>query len=421
VLIMFEKYIKIKGESMKRGCAMSEIITDIIVAGHICLDMIPEFPASGGGLEETLVPGKLVGIGPALFSTGGAVSNTGLALHRLGLSVRLMGKVGKDLFGDTILSVLRSYGDGLERDMIVSPDEGTSYTVVISPPGVDRIFLHSTGTNDTFAAADVRMEAVAQSRLFHFGYPPLMRRMFADGGRELASMLEAVKRLGPTVTLDMARPDPDSPAGRTDWRELLKRTLPHVDVFFPSYEELYFMLDPEGFQRASAEYPGSDLIARATPELLEWMSSTLLDWGAASVVLKLGEHGLYIRTTSDESRWSRAGRCAPANRAAWTGREWQASVYKTEVAGTTGAGDCTIAGFLAGMAKGLTLEDTVSSALAVGAFNVEKADAVSGIPHWDTVQSRLERGWPVRQTKLELPGYLPHNRAGWLRGPRDAG
>ena len=73
---------------------------DAIVAGHICLDIIPDL--SGSTLEQfrrTFAPGKLLQVGSAALGTGGTVSNVGLALHKLGMDVRLMGKVGDDAFG----------------------------------------------------------------------------------------------------------------------------------------------------------------------------------------------------------------------------------------------------------------------------------------------------------------------------------
>ena len=51
---------------------------DVVVAGHICLDIIPTIPHERIEFE----PGRLLQVGPAVLSTGGAVSNTGLALHR---------------------------------------------------------------------------------------------------------------------------------------------------------------------------------------------------------------------------------------------------------------------------------------------------------------------------------------------------
>ena len=54
---------------------------DAVVAGHICLDITPEFTTGGKAVGDILRPGRLVSVGPATVSTGGAVSNTGLTLR----------------------------------------------------------------------------------------------------------------------------------------------------------------------------------------------------------------------------------------------------------------------------------------------------------------------------------------------------
>ena len=83
----------------------------ILVAGHICLDITPVFSArTPAPLGEVLVPGKLVQMRDVNISTGGAVANTGLALKILGADVVLMGKIGKDAFGEIVLERLRQYG-----------------------------------------------------------------------------------------------------------------------------------------------------------------------------------------------------------------------------------------------------------------------------------------------------------------------
>ncbi|WP_276614178.1 carbohydrate kinase family protein [Paenibacillus favisporus] len=173
---------------------MKKVSADFVVAGHICLDVIPEISGLANGLGDLLVPGRLTAIGPALMSTGGAVSNTGLALHRLGFAVQLMGKVGDDLFGKAILDGLSEYSSALKEGMILTPGEISSYTVVISPPGVDRVFLHATGANDTFCAEDIQTDLLEGTKLFHFGYPPLMRRMFENNGKELVRLLSKINR-----------------------------------------------------------------------------------------------------------------------------------------------------------------------------------------------------------------------------------
>ncbi|UCC69844.1 MAG: carbohydrate kinase family protein, partial [Armatimonadota bacterium] len=230
--------------------------------------MIPTFETAEAGLDALLTPGRLIEMGPLTTATGGPVSNTGLALHRLGVPCKLMGKVGDDLVGSAILDILRAAAPELAEGMIVERGLATSYTVVISPPGVDRIFLHCPGANDTFGADDIDYDQLSGARLFHFGYPPLMRRMFLDGGAELSALLHRVKERGLTTSLDMARPDPASEAGKANWRHILQRALPHADVFLPSFDETLFMLDRPRFDRMAQQGRSGDLNAQADAALL---------------------------------------------------------------------------------------------------------------------------------------------------------
>ena len=391
-------------------------VAEVVVAGHICLDIISSLPNAGGGLDQILVPGKLVNAGPVVLSTGGTVSNTGIALHRLGMSVLLMGKIGDDWFGQAVLELLRRQSPALAEGMIVVAGENTSYTIVINSPGIDRIFLHCTGANDTFQASDVRWELLTGARLFHFGYPPLMKRMYAEGGTELAGMLHEVKRMGLTTSLDMARPDPASEAGRADWIAILEKVLPETDVFLPSIEEILYMLDRPFYERLVLAK--GDIAEHLDGEYLRALADRMIGMGAAIVAVKLGEHGLYLRTAG-ERRLQLMGACAPKHIGEWAGRELLATCYQVEVAGTTGAGDCTIAGFLAGLLKGLSPEAALRAAVAVGACNVEREDAVSGIPSWETVRRRMAAGWPRRANRLRLDGWRFHASEELWIGPKD--
>ncbi len=374
---------------------------EIVVAGHICLDIIPELPDTGARLDQLLAPGRLTAIGPATVSTGGAVSNTGLALHRLGVPVRLLSRVGDDLLGQTTLACLRRQGDHLAEGMVLASGEASSYTVVLSPPGLDRMFLHCAGTNDTFSAADVTRDHLHDARLFHFGYPPLHRRLIAGEGQELEQMLLRVKEAGLTVSLDMVFPDPASPAGQADWTAILKRCLPFVDVFLPSVEELLFMIDRPAFDRMDAQ-PGGPVEAVTRGDLGR-LADTLIGWGVPVVVIKCGHRGLYLKAAGRASAFQNFGRARPDRLADWTGQELTQPCFQTRVAGTTGAGDATIAGFLAAMVKGHGPRESLARACAVGAFNVEALDAVSGVPDWDTMERRLAACWPTLAPGLDEP------------------
>lgn len=379
---------------------------DVVVVGHICLDVIPTFlEQKGTRIDEVLVPGKLVDVGAPVVSTGGPVSNTGLALHKLGLSTSLMGKVGDDLFGGAIMDVIRGVSPELARGMIVSPGDASSYTVVINPPGIDRIFLHCPGANDTFASDDVPYDTLPGTRLFHFGYPPLMQRMYSDGGRELETIFSRVKQQGLTTSLDMAKPDPASEAGRVDWPEILSRVLPHVDVFLPSADEILFMLDRDRFMEIERTASSGDVTSWADGDMLVDIADQLLAMGPAIVGLKLGEQGFLLRSSDDETRLANLGAVKLNDLSAWVGRKLIAPCFDVQVVGTTGSGDATIAGCLAGLLHGMGPDEVVTGAVAVGACNVESADALGGIRPWSKVQKRIADGWPRRELTLGLPGW----------------
>lgn len=374
----------------------------VVVAGHICLDVIPTLV---GGMTM-FMPGQTVEAGRPVFSTGGNVSNTGLALHKLGVPTRLMGKVGDDLFGQAIMEIIESHGTRLSEGMIVVPGEFSSYSIILSTPNADRMFIHAPGCNATFCADDVDYDTLASARLFHFGYPPLMESMYVHNGAELVNPFQRVKATGITTSLDLAMPDPQSAAGRADWHSILSETLPYVDIFLPSAEEVLFMLRRPLFERLSANATVARPVDLITPTMLTELGQELLEMGTKIVGLKVGERGLYLRT-ANAAVLTKMGRCAVGDGEAWPERELWMPCFATEVAGTTGSGDATIAGFLAALLRGMTPEGTLRMACAVGACSVEAVDAVSGIRSWSETTERIQAGWE------HLPLAFDESIMGW--------
>jgi sugar/nucleoside kinase (ribokinase family) len=253
-----------------------------MAAGHVCLDIIPKFRAGKAAtLTELLRPGKLLEMGGASICTGGPVSNTGIGLKLLGHRVCFSARLGDDEFGQITLDHLQRNGNAGGMRMI----EGctSSYTIVIAPPGIDRIFLHDPGANNEYCADDLDTELIAQCVHFHFGYPPLMRRIWSDAGAELERVFATAKRAGATTSCDMALPDPASEAGKAPWYAILERILPHVDIFLPSIEEALYMLEPETFLRTKAEHGGAGLIDLLTPADYGRIATKLLALGTRIV------------------------------------------------------------------------------------------------------------------------------------------
>ncbi len=373
-----------------------------IVAGHICLDIIPDVSAiDPGTFNANFRPGHLLEAGSATLSTGGPVSNTGLALHKLGVPVRLIAKVGADSFGHVVTRIIDAIDPALLSGMELDPQAITSYSIIISPPHIDRIFLHCPGANHDFGSSDVKDEQLAQADLLHFGYPPVMRRIYSNDGRELADLMSRAKTIGLTTSLDLCYPDPHSEAGQLDWVQLFRSVLPYIDVFAPSLEELLFMLRRSAFEELSAY---GNIVEQATPELLQDISDELIGLGVKIVLIKLGARGAYLRT-ADVHAIEQLGRARPFDRAVWADRELWAPCFRVEVVGTTGSGDATIAGFLSALLREASPEEAMTLAVAVGACNVEAADALSGLRSWEETRQRIDQGWARLPAKIAAPDW----------------
>jgi sugar/nucleoside kinase (ribokinase family) len=390
---------------------------DILVAGHICLDVHPDL--SGVGRKpfgESFLPGRLIVSGPVSFSSGGSVANTGLALDRLGIHTQLVGKVGDDLFGQALRKIVAAHAKRLAESLQVDPTTHTSYSIIINYPGVDRIFMHSPGANDTFKASDIPSSLLDHIRLFHFGYPPIMRSTYLNEGAELKNIFLLAKHAGVTTSLDMAFPDPSSEAGQVDWINILRSILPLVDIFMPSVEEILFMLRPALYQGLCTAAGGSDILPLVTPDLLADLGRELIEMGAGMVGLKLGYRGLYLRS-GDKQAIRSMGRSLPSTPEAWADMELWAPCFKVEVAGTTGSGDATIAGFHSALLRKLSIEEALTMAVAVGACNVEAADALSGIRTWEETTQRVVLGWERQPLMLDTPGWQFDKAQHIWRGP----
>lgn len=391
---------------------MSEKPYDAVVAGHVCLDIIPELSHPGGTVEQVFVPGKLLNIESTAFCTGGAVSNVGIPLIKLGIHTGLMGKIGNDAFGSGIRSIFAQYR--AEQALTTVEGEHSSYTVVMAPRGIDRIFLHHPGANDTFCSADINYDLIRTTRLFHLGYPPLMRRLFENHGHETETIFRTVKSCGATTSLDMALPDPASPSGQADWMTILKRVLPYVDIAPFSAEEAMFMLNRPRFDALQQAAHGRDPLEAYVPDDFLWLGRELLRLGARMALLKCGMRGM-ILLTADRSPLQALGRGAPANPNAWAGRIlWHEVFHVDRVVAAVGSGDNAIAGFLAALLRGADPETALATACCVGAQNVQVPDSISGVKTWEETQAMIRtasrrreqpgKGWTYNATRFIWSG-----------------
>ncbi|MHA9737890.1 carbohydrate kinase family protein [Robinsoniella peoriensis] len=365
----------------------------VIVAGHICLDITPVFPDKKmTKLSEILSPGRLIQMGQADVHTGGAVANTGLAMKILGADVTLMGKIGKDAFGDMVCNILRQYD--AEEGMLLSDMESTSYSVILAVPGIDRIFLHNPGANHSFRASDIPKKALEEAALFHFGYPPLMKSMYENDGEELVEIMKRAKAAGAATSLDMAAVDPDTGAGTADWEKILERVMPFVDFFVPSVEELCYMLDKKRYGEWQERAGGRDITEILNIERdVKPLGKQCMEFGAKVLLIKCGAPGMYYKT-ADRRTLMNIGSRVGLDLNSWADQEgFEKSYVPEHILSGTGAGDTSIAAFLTAMLEGYPLERTLQLSAATGASCVAAYDALSGLKSIDELEKKINAGW----------------------------
>ncbi len=374
----------------------------VIAAGHICIDITPIFSEKRvQSIGEILAPGKLIQMGNADVHTGGSVENTGLGMKILGADVTLMGKVGADAFGEMICNILKKYN--AEEGMIVSETESTSYSVVLAIPGIDRIFLHNPGANNTFTTEDIPEAQLHDTALFHFGYPPIMESMYENDGEELLKLLKYVKAHDIATSLDLATVDAGSKAGSADWKTILQKVIPYVDFFAPSAEELCFMLDHERFEEWQKRANGRDIT-----EILDIdkdvkpLADICMSLGAKVLLIKCGAPGMYYRTAS-LNVLEQIGKNLDLDAKAWEEKEgFEKSYIPEKVLSGTGAGDTSIAAFLTAMLEGNSVEECMQLATATGASCVAAYDALSGLKSFDELKKKIAAGWEKRLPLSEM-------------------
>ena len=309
-------------------------MTEITCIGVMLADVV------GRPVEALPERGKLSLVERIELHVGGNAANTGLALAKLGVETALLGKVGRDGFGDFVVQSFAAAGidtGGVVRDSAAA----TSATIVVGHGDGERSFLHYPGTNATLTLADLDFERVFRSKIVHVAGAFLMP---AFDGLPTAELLQRAQAAGVLTSLDT------SWDARGLWMQTLRPCLPYLDYFLPSYEEARMLAD-------GLENPAD--IARV-----------FLDAGAKCVGIKLGERGCYVHSQSGE------GVLLPA--------------YSVPVVDTLGAGDAFLAGFLTGVLRGWNLEECARFGTAVGASCVQALGATTGIRTFEATRDFMK-------------------------------
>lgn len=364
---------------------------DVVIAGYTCVDLIPEFKKNDSviSLSNIFVPGKLIEIDGISFVIGGVVANTGLALKKFNKKVFLNGLVGDDAMGKIAIEWLSKYN--ISEGILTTKMADTATSIVLAPPGVDRIFLESPGCNQIFDTSFINYEVISQSKIFHFGYPPLLRQFFLNDGSQLSEMFTRVKKMGVLTSLDFSMPDPEGESGRINWPHIMKRILPLTDIFVPSLEEVLQIMMPLKYAQMVRKSKNGELLNEIPVSLIREVGKLIIDSGVKIVMIKAGHRGAYLLTGDVSSINEQTKINFRAEN--WNYREFWCNAYHADEAKTfnaTGAGDTAVAAFLCAILEGHCAETSLKYAAMAGRNNLYCQNIYTDLSNWDEMTNEIE-------------------------------
>lgn len=363
---------------------------DAVIAGYTCVDLIPDFmkTESVANFSSLFRPGKLIEIDGIDFVLGGVVANTGLAMKKFDKKVFLHGLVGDDFMGKIVIEWFQKYD--VSEGIQVTKEAGTAFSIVLAPPGLDRMFLESPGCNQIFDTSFIDFDIISQSRLYHFGYPPLLKQFFQNDGSQLVELFSKIQDLDVVTSLDFSLPDTETESGRANWPKIMKSILPFTDIFVPSLEEALQIMLPEKYAEMQDLCKGGDILDFIPMELIQLLGKTIIDCGVKILLLKMGHRGVYL-LTNDVSSLNGKGYNLPEEN--WNYQEMWCETFLAEpskIINATGAGDTAIAAFLTAILDGETAESSMKYAAMAGRNNLYCHNIYEELPVWSEMTKELK-------------------------------
>lgn len=304
----------------------------VIVFGSINMDLVvksPRLPVRG----ETL-------LGRDFFTApGGKGANQAVAIARLGIPTQIVGRVGRDSFGNELINSLQTAGVQTDHVLV---DEATS-------SGVAAIAVDDAGENQIIIipGANGRVDETDVERLIGVlpGASALLLQFEIPMNAVLLAV-QAARQAGVKVILDPAPAQPD----------VVDELYGLIDIITPN------------------EIEAGQLVGFAVDELesASEAADILLHRGVKTAIVKLGAQGA-VCATKEQTFF------VPA--------------FPVSTVDTVAAGDAFNGGLGAALAEGLTLRQAVVWGAAAGALASTKAGAQPSLPERHTFNAFLkERG-----------------------------
>ncbi len=299
----------------------------IAVLGSLNMDFVvrvPRLPAPGEtilGYDFETIP-------------GGKGANQAYAAAKLGADVRMIGRVGYDLFGDQLKASLAATGADVSRVHATRTAPTGVALIWVDPAGQNSIVV-APGANGSIHPAD------AQAMRPAFDGAAIALFQLETPLAVVAAALRVARESGAATILDPAPAQPLS-------RELLAL----VDVLTPNETEARILLG----LAPDAKTPDAEIAAQ------------LLALGPQSVILKLGARGCYYASATER---------------------FEVPAFDVTPVDTTAAGDTFNAAYAVACAEGMATLEALRYASAAAALSTSKTGAQASAPTQPEVEALL--------------------------------
>ena len=301
----------------------------IVVLGGINMDVV-------ANVQRMPEPGETVHGEGFFMAGGGKGANQAVAAARLGAEVRMVGRVGDDDFGRTLLNALRSEGidvSGVAPD----PSNGTGVAVIMVDASgqncIAEIYGANRASDETQLEAAKRAMADADALMLQLETPP-------DVSLEAARY---AKSIGLRVVWDPA------PAA-----EMPSEGFAVADFLTPNETEVESLTGIRVDDEDSAREAAEALVAK----------------GVSAAVITLGERGVYAATAKES---------------------YFVPAFDVDVVDSVAAGDAFAAGLAVAISEGFGLEDALKFGAASGGLAVTKPGARDAMPYRAEVEALIVR------------------------------
>ncbi|MDP1865598.1 MAG: ribokinase [Bradyrhizobium sp.] len=301
----------------------------VFVAGSINMDVVAtadRHPRIGETVAGTAL----------LYFPGGKGANQAISAARLGATTTLIGRLGKDAFGDQLKAFLGA--QGVDLSFVQATAGAATGTAVITSANADNTIVVIAGANALVSAADVTSPVLAKG--------DIAVSQFEIPMPAIAAFFKRARAAGATTILN---PAPATECG-TELLEL-------VDILILNETELGFLTKTE---------------LRDTDDLVRFVEAARsLPIGRGKIVcVTLGKRGV-LALIDDEPRIV-AGRAVKA-------------------VDTTGAGDCFVGAVAAQLAGGNSISDALEYANAAASICVQRMGAAPSMPTAAEVEADTSR------------------------------